>query len=227
MPEGGRVRFLNAERIDGCTHYLLVYVCLYSCLILAAQVGRTTLSLPGYEFPSQRQVAIFHGRGRGCTTRGAARICCCTPYDPFTRACVLALIAWAPPCRSDAPRPADTGASSPAGGERRGLMPEVRRVQIPNAACIYGCMPHASIYVCLYSCLGPAVWACAIPQRRTHMLLYARRICLRVPVFLPEPCHAGRSRHARLTRGRVSQPAASGVLSRLSSGVSSSRTPNA
>ena len=152
----------------------------------AVQVGRATPGLPGCEFSSRRHVASSYTRGRAC------------------------------------------------------------------ARTIDGCTHYASVYVCLYSCLSPAVqvgrttpgrprgefskrrqaaishaWgrACSITQGRTHTLLYTFCICSHVPVFLPGPHHASRSHHARPTRGRDPEPAASGDLSLLGSGVCYFPTP--
>ena len=60
---------------------------------------------------------------------------------------------------SVAPRPADDGPSSPAGGKWQDLTPELGGV-LPTAAPIDGCTPHACIYVCLNSCLSDAVQVC-------------------------------------------------------------------
>ena len=247
-PGVGRVRLHDAARINGCTPYASVYVCLYSCLNPAVHVGNRTPGRPGGEVHSRRQVASFHARGRACafvqrrTHRWlyALRICSrVSVFLPEPHVLVGCTTPGLPGCE----------------------FPSRRQVAISHARRQACAISQRRTHMLLYAfrirvrvpvCLSPAMqvgrtcsadrgasslaggkWishargrACSISHCRNNKWLYALRIRLRVLVFLPEPRHARRSHHARPTRGRVSQPAASGELSRPSSGMCDFSTPH-
>ena len=87
----------------------------------------------------------------------AASICCCTPYSSVYACLYACLHCRGPVMQVGRTTPGRPGGDFSAGCKWRALTPEVRRLKFPNAARVYGCMPYASVFVCLYSCLSPTM----------------------------------------------------------------------